>query len=324
MAAENILAKEVVEILIRGAKKAEQDIDNLKKKLKQAEDQANKFQLKMTGVGEFARRAFTVATAATTGFVAAGLRGTVEGERLKTSFEGLSRQIASVFLPSINRGIDLVDRLTNKFKGLSGEQQTNIRKWAEVSAAGLSVGLTLGKINPLLGLVGGTMAAGVASSDKLQSALGRLGQRFAETFGPTLQSQLDAAGDRLNRLADILEGRLKQAVSGIDWGKALQHLSANLQGLLTGSPFAWANVMASSWTKAGAGGASSAGRSDVTPKPADMMKTPAWEKIGDAFKRMQASAFGQDLPRIQVDLLKAILEEMKKSRAIFFPRGAVP
>ncbi len=97
-------------------------------------------------VGRAASRAFTLATASITGFVTAGLAGTAEGEHLRFQFSELSREIAGVFLPVIEKITAGVRQLVGWFRALSGEQQDQIMKW---SLIGLGV-LAVAKVLPLV------------------------------------------------------------------------------------------------------------------------------------------------------------------------------
>lgn len=60
--------------------------------------------------------------------VTSGLAATAEGNKLSYAWTLLSRQIASVFLPAINWLIEKILKLTEWFRGLSGENQSLLMK----------------------------------------------------------------------------------------------------------------------------------------------------------------------------------------------------
>jgi hypothetical protein len=79
--------------------------------------------------------AFQSLTNAARGWVQTGLQGTTTGNLLATQFQFLGREVAAVFLPTLNAVIDRVRDLTNWFRRLTGDQQDNIRRWVEAAGA---------------------------------------------------------------------------------------------------------------------------------------------------------------------------------------------
>lgn len=64
-----------------------------------------------------------------------GLQGTQEANRLSFAWMLLTKQIASLFVPTINAVTGMIQRLTGYFAGLSGTGQAMWAMWSEVSIA---------------------------------------------------------------------------------------------------------------------------------------------------------------------------------------------
>src|SRR5262249_54126065 len=98
--------------------------------------------------------AFVALTASTLGWVRAGLAGTAQGNLLAVQFQLLSRQVASIFLPTINALTDGIQRLRVWMEGLTGVQQKLIQHFLEGSIATLAVIKILPFLSAGLRLVG--------------------------------------------------------------------------------------------------------------------------------------------------------------------------
>src|SRR5438067_2050127 len=112
------LAELFVEISMKGLGAINQQLDNVKGQLEGIQKGADL-------VGDKAAKGFAVASAAVGGWVAAGLRGTVQANALAFQFQQLSRGIGDIFAPAINQAIELLTEVTQFFRNLSDEQKDN-------------------------------------------------------------------------------------------------------------------------------------------------------------------------------------------------------
>ncbi len=178
------------------------------------------------------------------GFVRSGLQGTGAGAMLSFQFEQLSRQIASVFLPTIEAITEKISQLVGWFKNLTRDQQDSIRRWVEAAAAaGLvlaifpkvvsaigSVGKAIGALGgqmgflsvmtggivPLLGILVTGITAIMVGTEAGRDAIGQ----FAEKFKPLI--------DVVMKLADTLMGALSDGI-----GKAVDAISGVLSSVIS-------------------------------------------------------------------------------------------
>jgi len=127
--------------------------------LGQVKTQLEAVQKGAEAVGRVSTYAFATATGAVAGFVRAGLAGTTAGEALHLRFQLLSREIAQLFLPAINKAIGAVGALVDWFRRLSGEQQVSIGRWTAAAAAALGVAAVLPKVAAGVGLVAAALRA---------------------------------------------------------------------------------------------------------------------------------------------------------------------
>jgi len=151
--------------------------------------------------------AYGLASGALLGYVHAGLSGTTTGEHLNFQFQELNRQIASLFLPAIEKGIQKLTDLVQWFRNLSGEQQHSIGRWLGVGTAMLGL-LTIGpKLVSMFGLVKGAFT-GAFASNPLLATLAAMGLLMAQSEGgrESLSKLGSAAMDAFGALADILSG----------------------------------------------------------------------------------------------------------------------
>jgi len=78
------------------------------------------------------------------GFVRAGLAGSVEGYRLQLMFSLLSKEIAGIFLPVVERVTAWLQRAVNWFQALSRQQQQTIMITTMLAAGVLGVTVAVG------------------------------------------------------------------------------------------------------------------------------------------------------------------------------------
>src|SRR5262249_7156885 len=128
------------------------------------------------------------------GMALAGINASHFGEILGLRFQELNRQMASVFVPTVEFVIAKLDQLIRWFRGLTGEQQATLRQWglwiagiglaaavlpraiASVQALGVAVkGVSLamagvGLSNPLV-VLGTILAAAVLSTMDFKDAI---------------------------------------------------------------------------------------------------------------------------------------------------------
>ncbi len=200
---------------------------------------------RLAGVAQLASSGFGALTSTIGGFVRSGLSGTTTGERLGLQFQLLSREIASLFLPIIERVVGALQSVTSWFRSLDGPQQAFIGKMLTMAAAGLGVVMVLPKIigglqgmaagfallsaNPFI-LVVAALGALLAGTEEGRGALGRLLAAFAplldiaamiaeaftpvvELFGSVLPPILSAVTAIFDAMAAVVRG----LVAGIRW-----------------------------------------------------------------------------------------------------------
>lgn len=157
--------------------------------------------------------ASTVSAAATLGTVAAGsvlafgkagLAASTHGAALSAAVEQLSMQLGSLFIPIIEKAIDLVQSATTWFAGLGegAQQMIGGLVLATVAVKGLSMafgtlGIASGGLLPIIGLVVTGLAAFMSNTDAGQKSLGGL----ADAFKPLM----NAAGGLMEALGPLLE-----------------------------------------------------------------------------------------------------------------------
>src|SRR5215471_12110366 len=142
-------------------------------------------------VGRVGQQTFGMLAGSAGGFLTAGMQGTAEAIQLRRALADISLQAASVFTPWIHKAIDLLQRLAQSLRNVTGETQRQIRAWV-AGAASLSRFMALlgGRGLPGVGaipLVGGAMAspagamlAMAAASEQGRAALVEL----AKATGP--------------------------------------------------------------------------------------------------------------------------------------------
>ena len=117
----------------------------------------------LEALGAKATIAFAAMSAGIGGWVRAGLQGTGIGNYLQLQFSQLSKEIAGVFLPTVQRVVSGVQAVTSWFRSLTGAQQDNIRRWAEAAVVAAGVVALLPRlvagINTVIGALRALTAA---------------------------------------------------------------------------------------------------------------------------------------------------------------------
>src|SRR5579859_2143155 len=187
------LADLFVEFSAKGAEVLKAKLDEIKASL-------DKMQAGAEAVGRKAGLAFASLTGTVGGFVTAGFAGSAQMMAMSAQMERLSRGIASMFVPEMQKVIGLVREAANFFQGLSGAQQENIKRWIEGAAAGLAVTMLMPKLFAGLQLViGGVRALTVAikaglSSTGIGALLPILGGLAAAFVGMAVGSEVAQHG----------------------------------------------------------------------------------------------------------------------------------
>lgn len=143
------------------------------------------------GFHVWAGRAFTVATVGLMGFIRAGLQGTAEGEVLSLRMQELSREIASVFLPTIHKVIDGIHKAVQWFRSLSVEQQDSVQKWTLIGLGVLFAIKVIGMLLPLLALL--ITHPAVAGILALAAAVAFLAYKFNQLSESAKKAEADLA-----------------------------------------------------------------------------------------------------------------------------------
>jgi hypothetical protein len=122
------LAQQYIEFVARGLDQVEAGLRGLESKL-----------ASVSRLTDVAKLGFTTLTSTVGGFVTAGLLGTTHAEQLGQAMQNLSREIAGIFLPVIEKVIDGIKKVTSWFEHLSGHQQDQIMRWTAAAGAALLV-----------------------------------------------------------------------------------------------------------------------------------------------------------------------------------------
>ncbi len=200
---------------------------------------------KMAQLGQATSSAFGGATSMITSFARAGLSGTTMGERLGLQFQLLSREIASLFIPVLERVIGVLQSVTSWFRSLSGPQQAFIGGIATAGIVlvamatilpriigglqGMAAVFTILSANPLLA-VAAAIAALLVGTEEGRGSLGRLAAAFAplmnlavmlarafaplaELFGHVLPPIIGA----LTLIVEAMATAIKTIIEGVIW-----------------------------------------------------------------------------------------------------------
>jgi hypothetical protein len=177
---------------------------------------------KMATAGLAVAGAYAYASSKLLSFVKAGLAGTTAGEALSFQFNQLQRSVAEAFLPVVESVIRRLQTLTQFFRGLSGEQQENVRRWTGITIGALGfmtlvpklVGglMTVGAVlkaaalsNPFL-LAAGAIAALLARTEEGRSSLAEMGKTLMDAFGKLAEILGEVLVPIVQALTDALSG----------------------------------------------------------------------------------------------------------------------
>jgi hypothetical protein len=94
-------------------------------------------QERMVGFSRAAGIGFVALTGAVTGFTRAGLGGTVQANRLALEMQLISREVAGIFLPVVDKATDALIKVRDRMQKLTGTQQDSALKWAATAAGAL-------------------------------------------------------------------------------------------------------------------------------------------------------------------------------------------
>jgi hypothetical protein len=178
------------------------------------------------------------------GMVMAGINASHFGQILGYQFAELNRQMASIFVPTVQTVSARLNDLIRWFRGLSGEQQATLRQWGlwiagiglaatampriiasvqalGVALKGLSLVLTgLSVSNPWLLLVGGigaVVASTLTMDEAMKLAVGT-GRLVRDVFLPIVDLFV-RLGEAIRGVAEALAGLFRNRQSGAG-GKA--------------------------------------------------------------------------------------------------------
>jgi phage-related protein len=220
------LAQQYIEFVARGLDKVEAGMKGLEGRL-----------TAVSKLADAAKVGFSLLTGVVGGFVTAGLAGTGQAERLGQALQSLSREIAGIFLPVVEKVIDGVKKVTSWFEQLSGHQQDQIMRWtaaagaalfmlaifpkivtgitavigairavtAALAAAGAASGIATGGLTTIFGIVASLVAAFVgfgAASEEGFGSLSKLIEPIQAAFGRITEAAapLFAAVDKIGEL----------------------------------------------------------------------------------------------------------------------------
>jgi Sec-independent protein translocase protein TatA len=177
--------------------------------------------------------AFGYATGKLQGMAGAGFANTVQGEQLRVQFFFLHREIASLFIPVIEKATSLLRELVQRMRQLTGAEQETISRTllAGVTFLGivnivprvtaalrtLSASLTgFAAGNPLLALAAGLVAV-LSLTDRGRQSLSSIGSNLLKAFQPVADFLADVILPALENLSEFLAtaGGQVVAVTGL-------------------------------------------------------------------------------------------------------------
>jgi hypothetical protein len=188
---------------------------------------ADRFGASLNGLAASSRLVtlgMTAAGASLLGFARAGLQGTVQGEMLKLKMQLLSQQVASVFLPTLDKLTGVLDKVTARFREMDGAQQAQVRRWGEAGVAAAGLAGTLAKVHPAAGLAAGALALLFGGTERGRESL----QRMADRLEPTLEKAGELAVTLADKLAPAFERMAEQVEASVGWLAKLVELYERL------------------------------------------------------------------------------------------------
>lgn len=144
---------------------SEKGLSTVQAGMAKLKDQAAGTEKAIVSLAGSLKTAFVGATGVLYGFAAAGIAGSVQGERLSFQLKLLSLQVGSIFVPVVEKAISVTSEITNYLKEMSGEAQNGILKWAGLAGGIAMMATGLGFIPGLLtSVVAGMNILGVESA----------------------------------------------------------------------------------------------------------------------------------------------------------------
>jgi hypothetical protein len=234
-------------------------LDSFHRGMNAAKDVTEALGRKAASMGGVIVNAMQVAQNATMNFVRAGLAGTVEGNRMAFMWQQMSRQIAALFLPVIQKVTETIGHVVAWFHKLSGAQQDQIMKWGlmtvgvlaftkalsamgllvpVISAVGAALRIALGAINPVLLAVVAIGAAIAAVSAVAENGLGGMAGLW-EGVQKAAQPVVDALSAVWKEIAPAFKS-LWETLKGL--GAEFGNLAAAVAGLTGDGIMAFAAI----------------------------------------------------------------------------------
>ena len=277
----------------------------------------------------------------TMGWVQAGMAGTAQVAQLGVGMQFLSREIASVFTPTINAVIDKVHSMVDWFRNLSGEQQTLMRNmvFMTVGFTGaisvvnslylhvvqLTAGLKAVFLNnPILGITG--MFAGILmGSEEGRKSLGEL----ARAFQPLLKAAADIAqafapfAELVANIASVLAIALSPFIEGLS--EILSKIAPLIAGLvalklamIAFNVVAWANpfvLIAAAIAAIGVGIYTAMSSTTKKEERQELsIAGKSFEGVEQTWLRLQETVNKQDMQRRQTEILEQIERNTRTDR----------
>lgn len=159
-------------------------------------------------IAKVATYAFATLTVGVLGFVRAGVGASAVGEVLSFRMGELSRSIAGLFTPEIQRVIDLVQKATSWLRALSNEQRANIVHWVEAAAAALGMAIVMPRvITGIQALVGALVSVLTVGTGGLLPLLGQMASLFVAVGvgGMVAEQQFAPFLELLSALSELLK-----------------------------------------------------------------------------------------------------------------------
>lgn len=286
-------------------------------------------QERMQGVTRAAGIGFGVLTATTMGWVTAGMSGTIEAYRLQTGFSLLSREIASVFKPAIDTVTGWLFNASGAMRGMTGEQQSQVRSWVLWTAGILGGVLVLRTLAGTLAMVSAAYfkmnAAGSASNVMLArmftmrnlimaGGIGLAAYAVNEaTAGPT-----DSAEDRgaLTKTGNLVSRGLGSTVDAFQWmfdSKSRPEIRKRERMRTLESREEWGNLKGGEKEELAKLRAEKKPRSDVS------LDGGGFSAIGTAWDRIATESLKMSDPMLRLadgmDMLTVVMKELKETMA---------
>jgi phage-related protein len=251
MAFTSKLAELFIEFVTKGVSEFTTALDGVHDKLE-------RIKTGMDQVAKVAAYGFATATASLMGFVRAGTQGTAIGAQFAFQMGVLSRNIAGLFQPEMQKAIDLIRSAVDWLRSLTDQQRANIVRWVEAAAAAALVAIALprvvagiiltvnalralavaitaglsatgiGALLPLVGAIISIVSALVVGTEAGRGALGKfLGilSEFAAVVGRLLGPIFSAIGTVVGKITDAFEQVAGPVMAAIDSiAEALQPL----------------------------------------------------------------------------------------------------